>query len=325
MSFSKNVNWGIIGPGKIAQKFAEDLQSVPNAFCYAVASNHPERASAFATKYHFKKTYSSYAAMLSDPLLEVVYIATPHVFHHQNTLLCLRAGKAVLCEKPFAMNLSQVEEMIALSKQKNAFLMEALWTRFLPHFQYVLDIVQKQTLGKLLSLEADFGMDVPFDENSRLYNKSLGGGGLLDVGIYPVFASLMFLGYPTEMKANADFAATGVDSRCEMVFEHSNGAKSKLHCSTVKRTPTEANLIFEKGNILMNSRFHEPSTVTIHTANHSETIDFGHQTNGYFYEAAHVTDCVQKGLKESPLMNFECSKSLIKLLDQIRKKIGLCY
>lgn len=168
-------------------------------------------------------------------------------------------------------------------------------------------------------------MDVPFDVNSRLYNKSLGGGGLLDVGIYPVFASLMFLGYPTEMKANADFATTGVDSRCEMVFEHSTGAKSKLHCSTVKRTPTEAKLIFEKGSILMNSRFHEPSTVTISTADHTETLDFGYQTNGYFYEAAHVTDCVQKGLKESPLMNFENSRNLIRLLDAIRLEIGLNY
>lgn len=319
------VKWGILGPGKIAGKFAKDLLKVPGAVPYAVASTQAGRAASFANEYHFQKHFYSYETMLADPELEVVYIATPHVFHHQNTLMCLQAGKAVLCEKPFAMNLGQVEEMIVLAKQKNVFLMEALWTRFLPHFQYVLGIVQSQTLGKLLSLEADFGMDVPFDENSRLYNKSLGGGGLLDVGIYPVFASLTFLGYPTVIKANADFAATGVDSRCEMAFEHVNGAKSKLHCSTVKRTPTEAKLVFEKGNILMNSRFHEPSTVTINTANHSETLDFGYQTNGYFYEAAHVTDCLQKGLKESPLMNFENSTNLIKLLDAVRSVIGLKY
>lgn len=320
-----SVKWGILGPGKIAEKFAKDLLKVPGAVPYAVASTQANRAVSFAREHHFQKHFDSYESMLADPGLDAVYVATPHVFHHRNTLLCLQAGKAVLCEKPFAMNLSQVEEMIALAKQKNLFLMEALWTRFLPHFQYVLGIVQNQSLGKLLSLEADFGMDVPFDENSRLYNKSLGGGGLLDVGIYPVFASLTFLGSPTGIKANADFTSTDVDSRCEMLFEHENGAKSKLYCSTVKRTPTEAKLIFEKGNILMNSRFHEPSTVTVTTPEKSEVLDFGYQTNGYSYEAAHVTDCLQKGLKESPLMSFENSIGLIKLLDAVRSVIGLKY
>ncbi len=320
-----SIKWGILGPGKIAGKFAKDLLKVADAIPYAVASTQAERAISFAKEYHFQKHFDSYESMLADPALEVVYIATPHVFHHQNTLMCLQAGKAVLCEKPFAMNLGQVEEMINLAKQKNVFLMEALWTRFLPHFQYVLDIIQKKTFGKLLSLEADFGIDVPFDEHSRLYNKSLGGGGLLDVGIYPVFASLQFLGYPIEIQAHADFATTGVDSRCEMLFKHGNKAESKLYCSTVKRTSTEAKLVFEKGSILMNSRFHEPSTVTISSAEGTKTIDFNYQTNGYYYEAAHVTDCLQKGLKESPLMNFESSRDLIKLLDAVRSNIGLKY
>jgi len=320
-----SIKWGILGPGKIAGKFAKDLLKVPHAIPYAVASTRVDRAVSFAKEYHFQKHFGSYESMLADPGLDVVYVATPHVFHHQNTLMCLQAGKAVLCEKPFAMNLSLVEEMIALAKQKNVFLMEALWTRFLPHFLYVLNIVQKQTLGKLLSLEADFGMNVPFDANSRLYNKSLGGGGLLDVGIYPVFASLLFLDYPAEIQAEADFASTGVDSRCEMFFKHHGNATSKLYCSTTKRTPTEAKLIFEKGTIIINSRFHEPTTVTVGSVNGTETIDFHYQTNGYYYEAAHVIDCLQKGLKESPLMNFENSLNLIKLLDAVRLKIGLNY
>lgn len=320
-----SIKWGILGPGKIAGKFAKDLLKVADAIPYAVASTQADRAISFAKEYHFQKHFDSYESMLADPALEVVYIATPHVFHHQNALMCLQAGKAVLCEKPFAMNLNQVEEMITLAKKKNVFLMEAMWTRFLPHFQYVLDIVQKQTFGKLLSLEADFGIDVPFDAHSRLYNKSLGGGGLLDVGIYPVFASLQFLGYPTAIQAHADFGTTGVDIRCEMLLKHSNKAESKLYCSTVKRTSTEAKLVFEKGSILMNSRFHEPSTVTISSAEGTKTIDFNYQTNGYYYEAAHLTDCLQKGLKESPLMNFESSRDLIKLLDAVRSNIGLKY
>ncbi|MDT8415639.1 MAG: Gfo/Idh/MocA family oxidoreductase [Flavobacteriaceae bacterium] len=322
---SDKINWGILGPGKIATLFAEDIQKVSNARLYACASTQIERANQFSQAFKIPFVYGSYAEMLNNPDLDVVYVATPHVFHYQNTLQCLRAGKAVLCEKPFAINTVQVNGMIKLATQKNLFLMEAMWTRFLPHFQFVLEMIREQKLGALRAMEADFCIDVPFDSASRIYNNKLGGGSLLDLGIYPVFAALMFMGKPDDIQATATLSKTNVDLDCQITFDYKNGRQAKLFSAINQETPTTATLHFEGGKILMNSRFHQPSTVTVTDEHGSKTHDFGYTTHGYSYEAQHVTSCLLNRQKTNELMTHELSVELISTLDAIRSKIGLVY
>ena len=323
---AKTIHWGIIGLGKIAHKFASDLLTVEGAKLHAVASRNQEKADAFASEYQAAKAYDSYEALAKDPNIDAVYIATPHALHKENTLLCLEHGIAVLCEKPFAMDAEEVQTMIAKAKEKNVLLMEALWTYFLPHYQYVLNELKKETFGKVLKLEADFGFYRAFDNGSRLFNKSLGGGSLLDIGIYPIFAALSTLGIPNNMQAKATYFENGADSSCDMVFEYPNKVKAYLKSTLLEDTPTEAIFTCEKGIIKINRQFHAPSTVSlIPNVGTPETIDFNYKTIGYNYETIHFTKLLQEGETQSDVMNFEFSKQLIKTLDDVRNLINLHY
>ncbi|MDT0650019.1 Gfo/Idh/MocA family protein [Autumnicola edwardsiae] len=321
----RTTKWAILGPGKIAKKFATGLKDVEGAELYAVASRSKERADAFAEEFSATKAYYSYKDMLEDDKVDVVYIATPHVFHFDNTLLCLEHKKAVLCEKPFAMDSEQVKEMIALAREKKVFLMEALWTQFLPHFQYVMDLLKTEKYGKLKKIEADFGFHSPFNKEHRLYNKSLGGGSLLDIGIYPIFTALSALGVPEEIAAKAKLTTTQVDEDCEMMFTYKNGIKAELHSTVGRKTPTVATFLCENAEITMNSRFHEPTSVSISTKEGTETKNFDVTSNGYNFEAAHVQKMLKQGRTESDQMTFEKSLQLIGLLDEVRNKINLVY
>ncbi|WP_024769130.1 Gfo/Idh/MocA family protein [Aquimarina macrocephali] len=325
MHLKRSIKWGIIGCGKIAHKFANDLKAVPNAILYAVASRDLKKAQDFGKKYQTSTCYENYEALSIDPNIDVIYIATPHVFHYENTLMCLANKKAVLCEKPFAMNTAQVEEMITAAKKNNVFLMEALWTYFLPHYTYVLDVVTSNELGKVKMLKADFGFTTSFDPEGRVFNKKLGGGSLLDVGIYPLFAALSILGYPEEINAQATIGKTGVDEDCSIQLQYKNGATASLFSAVTKETDTTATLEFEKGTIIINSRFHEPSSITILKEGKSERIEFKVTTNGYNYEAIHVQEMLLQNHKESTVMSFEKSLQLINLLDTVREKIKLHY
>ncbi|MDH7446606.1 Gfo/Idh/MocA family protein [Aquimarina sp. 2201CG14-23] len=325
MNQKKNYNWGIIGCGKIAHKFAEDLKKVPGAVLFAVASRSLKKAKDFGELHNVFTCYGSYEELTHNPEVDVIYIATPHVFHSENTLMCIQNKKATLCEKPFAMNLYQVEEMILAAKKNSTFLMEALWTYFLPHYEYALDIIASKKLGNVVKLKADFGFDSAFNPESRLFNKKLGGGSLLDVGIYPLFAALTTLGYPDKIEATASFSKTGVDEQCNVLLTYKNNVEASLHSSITKETNTEAIIELEKGTITINSRFHEPSSVTITQNGISTLHKFPVDTNGYSYEAIHVQKMLQQGNTESTIMSFEKSVQLIRLLDTVREKIDLHY
>ena len=322
----KTINWGIIGLGNIAHKFATDLLTIEDAKIYAVASRNQEKANEFASKYNATKAYSSYEALAKDPNIDAVYIATPHTLHKENTILCLDHGIAVLCEKPFAMDSDELNEMIAKAKDKNVLLMEALWTYFLPHYRYVLKALEDRIYGDVLKLEADFGFYRAFDNSSRLFNKSLGGGSLLDIGIYPIFASLSALGIPKHIKANATYFENGADSSCDMVFEYEKNVKAILKSTLIEDTPTEAIFYCKKGIIKINHQFHNPSTISlIPNEGEAETIDFNNKTIGYNYEAIHFNELLRQGKTESNVMSFEFSQSLIKTLDDVRNLINLHY
>jgi predicted dehydrogenase len=322
---TKTYKWGILGPGKIARKFAKGLSEVPGAELYAVASRSEAKAEEFAKEFNAPKFYGSYEDLVNDEEVDIIYIATPHVFHYEQTLLCLKHKKAVLCEKPFAMNKEQVNEMILTAKKENIFLMEALWTYFLPHYQYVLELVKSEKFGKITGLEADFGFEAPFLPEKRLFNKDLGGGSLLDIGIYPVFAALSLLGKPDTISAQAEFSETGVDESCSIVFNYQNGVRANLLSTIKKTTPTTATITFDKAKLTINRRFHEPTSITIRHNDQEEIISFDVKTNGYNFEAEHVQQMLSQGRTESTVMSFEKSLELIGLLDEIREEIGLVY
>ncbi|MGJ8593153.1 MAG: Gfo/Idh/MocA family protein [Aquaticitalea sp.] len=321
----RTIQWGIIGLGKIANKFAADLQKTKGAKLYAVASRDQEKADSFAKQYNAHLAFDSYEALAKNPKIDAIYIATPHSFHKEHTILCLNHKKAVLCEKPFAMNLHEVEEMIATAKVNNVLLMEALWTYFLPHYQFVLQELKSKRFGNITKLEADFGFTPIMNMTSRVFNKSLGGGSLMDIGIYPVFIALSALGKPIDIDAKATFFDNHVDSTCEIIFNYDNGVKAFLKSTFLEKTATEAFIHCEKGIIKINSRFHEPSSVTLITDKAEEVISFDTKTMGYHYEILHFNELLRAGKIESPIMSFNFSRHLISLLDTIRSLIGLEY
>jgi len=320
----KIIKWGIIGCGKIANKFATDLMTIRDAKLVAVASRNQENADSFAKKYKSEKAYNSYQALVKDAEVDAVYIATPHSFHRAHSILCMQHKKAVLCEKPFAMNAEEVKEMIAVAKENNVLLMEALWTYFLPHYQYVLDIFKTKEFGKLKEIKADFGFKAMYNVESRLIKKEVGGGSLLDIGIYPIFTALSTLGNPEKIEAKATFFETGADSSCDITFQYKN-AKAHLKSTLLSETNTEAIFNFDDAIVKINKRFHEPSTVTIYKNGIEETIDFNYKTIGYNFETEHFNQLLRENKTESDVMTFEFSRNLIRTLDEVRKTIGLEY
>ena len=321
----KKIKWGIIGLGAIAHKFATDLLTIHDAELYAVASRNQEKAHVFAEKFGVKKAYGSYEALANDATIDAVYIATPHALHKENAIMCLKNGIAVLCEKPFAMNAEEVEAMIACAKQHNTLLMEALWTNFLPHYQFVLKQLNNKTYGNILKMESDFGFQRDYDTSARLFNKAMGGGSLLDIGIYPIFAALSTLGLPKNIDAAATFFENGTDATCNMTFTYENNVKAYLKSSLVEVLPTQAIFYCEKAIIKINTMFHMPTTVSIIVDGKEDIKDFGYQTIGYHYEAIHFNQLLRDGKTESDIMTFEFSRNLIKTLDAVRALIKLDY
>lgn len=317
--------WGILGLGKIAHQFAQDLQTVKGAKLYAVGSRTQTKADEFAQQYQAEKAYASYEDLMEDEAVDVVYIATPNVYHCENTLACLHAGKAVLCEKPFAMNQEEVQKMIDLAKSKQIFLMEALWSNFMPTIETLVQFKAENTYGKITHLQAEFCFEAPFDPEKRLFNPKLGGGALLDIGIYPVYLALKLLGKPKHISAASKLSTTGVDLETQITFEYDDDVKADLFCSFDKTTPNEAFITLENAEVKLHSRFHETDKMSISINEETTLKDFDYQAKGYHFEIAHVQECLQKGLSESPLMTFDFSLELIKTLDKIREIVGLNY
>lgn len=318
--------WGILGPGRIAHKFVQDLRTLPDAQLYAVASSDQQRADAFAQEYDIPHAFGTYEDLLSLPDLDVVYVATPHVKHYENVMMLLNGGIRVLGEKPFAMNGGQVREMVTTARTKGVFLMEALWSRFMPGIQHALQLAQSGAVGKVVSVKADFGFKAPFAPENRLFNKELGGGSLLDIGIYPLFLSYLILGNPTKVKAMASFGATGVDEQCGMVLSYGDGQVALLDSTLQAKTDCVGIIQGETGQIRIHSRFHETTAVTLQPEDGAPiTVTFDRQTHGYDYEAQHVMDCLAEGRTESPLWSLDDSLNLINLLDAVRAEAGIQY
>ena len=320
----KKYNWAILGCGNIAEKFTTELKELPNANLYASASRSLSNAQNFASKYGFEKAYGSYQEMVEDPNVDAVYIATPHNFHKEHTILCLNHKKAVLCEKAFAINKKEVTEMIVSSKENDTFLMEAFWVIFRPKYLKVKEIIASENLGKLKFVKSDFMFNGEYNPKNRLYNLDLGGGSLLDIGIYSIFTALMFLGSPDEIKTLAHFSPTGSEESISMLFGYKNGATAVLTSSFDSEFKNESELCFENG-IIKYDRFSKDPIVLIKEGKIRE-IPFENGPNmGYQFEAIHVMECLDKNLKESPILPLSLSLELMNILDSVRKDAGIIF
>lgn len=322
----RTFNWAILGLGHIARKFAEDLAHVPQARLHAVASRSLTKAQAFAADFGVAHAVGSYEELLAVPDLDAVYIATPHSEHHAHTLLCLRAGLPVLCEKAFALNASQAQDMVRVARERGVFLMEAFWTRFFPAIAQALEVVWAGTIGEVKHLTANFGFAAPYQPEGRLFNPALAGGSLLDIGVYPLFISQLFLGAPTAVRAVSTPTGTGVDLNCAVALAYADGATASLFSTLAAPTDNHCVLYGTKGQLRLSGRFHAPSGVQVQLLD-QDAAEMPYPTAGYgyHYEAAHVQECLAQGLLESPLLPLAFSLELMELLDAVRSQIGLRY
>jgi predicted dehydrogenase len=322
------IRWGILGCGNIANKFATDLKLVEDAELVAVASRDLQKAVEFSKTHPSKFVFDSYEALASCPEVDVIYIATPHGLHHEHAMLCIRHKKAVLCEKAFALNFSEARDMIEAAKRNGVFIMEAFWTRFLPQYDKVVSLIQKDEIGEIRMLQADFGFDADPKLKSRLYEPSLGGGALLDIGIYPVFIAISLLGRPTEIMAAMKPFPSGVDQQIAIILKFESGALANLSATFEVITPVEAMIAGKKGMIRMTNRFHN-AIGNVELLKDGVPVDIGsiHRETGtgYQFEARHVGECLRKNLLESPVMRHEDTLLLIETLDRIRATCGIHY
>lgn len=319
------INWGIIGLGNIASRFAADLQLSDLAVLYGVGSRDMNKAKSFGEKFNAVKCYGSYRALAEDPNIDIVYIATPHIFHCENTMMCLSNGKAVLCEKPMGMNAFEVKMMIKEAQSRNLFLMEGMWTRFIPAIEKLIELLDRNIIDELLSIRADFGFKSQLGPESRIYNKALGGGSLLDVGIYPIYISMITMGMPIEIIARAQMAKTGVDSSCTMLFNYANKSVANLESSIDTYTPIEAIIEGHNGSIKLHSPFYHAEKITISQYGIEEHIDIKHRGNGYIHEIEEVNNCFLNHETQSTKLPLQISLDLITIIDRVKEKIGLDY
>ncbi len=323
---SKKYNWGILGPGKIAHQFAKGLSVTSQGVLYAVGSRDSGRAGDFAMEYGALESYGSYDELIHDEKVDIIYIATPHHRHYELTKKCLEAGKAVLCEKPATINARQFSELAELSRKKKVFYMDALWTRFLPTITRTMEYIREGALGEVKVVTADFGFKTEFHPSGRLFNPEMGGGSILDIGIYPVFLSLLVLGVPEKIKAVSVIGETGVDESCSMAFSYRSGAAANLLSTFLAHTPTSAVISGTSGRIVINSRWFRPSSLTVlREGREPEEITFKTRMNGYEYEAEEVMRCLEAGKTESDLLPLDFTLQLMQLLDAVREEAGVKY
>ena len=323
---NKPIQWAILGPGKIADKFASAFPQVPEAKLYAVASRDEKRGNVFAEKFKIPKVYNSYQLMLADPQIDIVYIATPHTFHYEQTLFCLNHKKAVLCEKPLTLNIKQTKELVEAARRNNTFMMEGMWTRFFPATITALRLIQNGAIGDIKFMRADFGFSAPHDPDHRVFNLKLGGGAHLDVGVYPMFLALLICGKPKTIQAISKLAPTGADETTAAQIYFDNGTIAHILSSIVTDTPKQAEIAGTKGSIILHTPWHKSQAVTVKKNNgEKETFSFPFEGIGFQYELQHATECMQKGLKESELMPFDLSISMADVADEILRQGGVVY
>ncbi len=336
----QKVRWGILSTGYIANLFAEGLSVVEDAELVAVGSRQQPTADVFADRWGAPHRHASYEALAHDPDVDVIYIGTPHPYHYEHTLLCLRAGKHVLIEKPFALNARQASSMIDLARSQGLFLMEAMWTRFLPAMVQVREWIAAGEIGTVELVRANLSFMAEFNPASRLFAPEMGGGALLDVGIYPVSFAHMILGTPQTIYGTAALGKTGTDDRSAYMFGYEGGKTALLSSAVQLGVPVEADIIGTKGYIKIHEPWINPRVVTLAkpaapgvqsrlifegNVHDTRTVHLPTAGNGYNYEAIAVGECIRAGQRESSVMPLDESLAIMHILDTLRAQWGLAY
>ncbi|MEZ4867890.1 MAG: Gfo/Idh/MocA family oxidoreductase [Caldilineaceae bacterium] len=358
------VRWGILGTGIIAHEFAKGLQALPDAQLLAVGSRTLTKAQEFAARFHASQAYGSYRELVENAEVDVVYIATPHAYHREHCLLALQADKAVLCEKPFTLNAAEAQEVITLARQKELFCMEAMWMRFMPAMVRLRELIAHEAIGKIFMVNASLGFQIPFDAQHRAYNPHLGGGALLDLGVYPLSLVSQLLGMPTSIASHAQIGATEVDEQAAIILGYADGAVATLTTSLRTYNPNNAVIMGERGQIEIHAPLYRPNGLTLthyyapiangQIAKQSvaklKSIPFVYQNyqrfrryaarlrgdgdtriatpyaaNGYQYEASEVMRCLRAGAIESATMPLTETYQIMSLMDTIRAQWHMQY
>lgn len=323
---TRTYSWGILGPGKIAHRFAAAARNVPGAKVYAVASRDKKRAEDFALKHGVPVIHENYEALAIDPSVEIIYIATPHSFHHEHAIMCLNNRKPVLCEKPLSITYQSALEMVAAARMNNTFMMEALWTRFMPATLKVLELIKEGKIGEVKYLRGDFGDMFPVDHSSRVYDLKLGGGSILDIGIYPLFLALLILGKPDEIKAFAHLAETGADDLANAMLYYKNGCIASILSATIVHTPITAEIMGTTGTITLPSSWYKTKSLTLtRLGEEPQHFDVSYKGDGFEFQIQEVMDCLDRGDKESKLMSLDFTLLLSRTMDEICAQCGVSY
>ena len=320
-----NFSWAILGPGGIARAFAKDLALLEGHSIGAVGSRTLSKAENFAAEFG-GKAYGSYEELVSDPSVDGVYVATPHPGHHGNVIMALNAGKPVLCEKPFAVNAQQAQEMVDAASKNQVALMEAMWARFLPHYAKVREIVASGVLGPIQSIHADHGQRLADQGIARLIDPQLAGGALLDLGVYPVSFAHMILGNPTSITSSAVMTDKGVDAQTSMIFSYSNGAQAVLTTTMVEQTPCRAVVAGLNGWLEIDRTFYNPASMRV-VQNDGSVTEYpsSYKGHGLREQAQVFAQLVASGALESEILSWKDTVDIMKSMDTVREQIGLKY
>jgi predicted dehydrogenase len=315
---TETLRWGVIGSGSIASSFAADLALTDSGRIVAIGSRHQHSADRFADRYGIPNRHPSYQALVEDPEVDVVYVATPHPMHLGDALLALGHGKPALVEKAFTMNAAEARTLVDAARSEGLFVMEAMWTRFLPHMVEIRRLIGEGALGGIVAVTADIGKWFPSDPASRLFAPELGGSALLDLGVYPVSFASMVLGRPDRITALVDPSFTGVDGQTSMLFGYHTGSHAVLTCTSAASSPTRAAIVGTEASIEIDRGFYRPAGFTVVSRSGSTTrVELPHQGRGLRHEADEVARCIRAGLTESPVMPLDESVAIMETLDAV--------
>ena len=319
------IRWGILGPGKIAKSFANDLKLVNGGHLTAVASRNLERAKLFAEEFEATTYFGSYEALFESDAVDIIYIATPHTAHAEWAIKAMKNGKHVLCEKPMGVNSKEVQAMIETAKENKVFLMEALWSRFNPTIQKTKSLITSGAIGEIKYLHADFAFyALDRDEKGRLLNPELAGGSLLDIGIYPIFLAYLLLGKPDSIHASSYFHRTGAEIQTSMIFDYPE-AQALLYSGLTSKSEMKAEISGEEGTIFIDPRWHESQGYSVVKDENIECFNVPKIGKGYSHEIMAVHECLNKGKLQSELWSHQNSLDLIGILDEVRSITGITF
>ncbi len=324
---TEKIKWGVISPGKIAHAFAKGIKTIPDAEIVAVASSSKKRAETFAKKYKVPKAYDAYATLVADPNVDAVYISSLHHQHFEHSMLALEAGKHVLCEKPMTVTAAETKKLIERAREKKLFLMEALWTRFLPIYDTVRQWLDAGRIGEIKMMTSTFGFRPERDETGRLFDPNLAGGALLDIGIYPLAVSEWVMGaFPEAIKVHALMGNTGVDELLSAILVYKNGVVSQFTSTFLAENMNDFFIYGTKGHIRIHPNFWGSAGATLSVTNKKdEVVSAPFRATGFEYQTEEAMRCIRAGFLESPKVSHDYTLSMMTLMDDIRAEIGLKY